>query len=43
MAEQTVLDMCCGSRIFWFDKTDPRAIFTDIRVEQTNSVMAAGW
>lgn len=34
MAEQTILDMCCGSRMFWFDKTDPRAIFTDIRVEQ---------
>ena len=26
-----VLDMCCGSRAFWFDKDDDRAIFVDIR------------
>ena len=24
MAEQTILDMCCGSRMFWFDKQDER-------------------
>lgn len=30
----SVLDMCCGSRMFWFDKTDPRAIFSDIRAEE---------
>lgn len=34
MSEQTVLDMCCGSRMFWFDKRDGRALFTDIRDEQ---------
>ncbi len=34
MSEQTVLDMSCGSRMFWFDKKDPRALFTDIRAEQ---------
>lgn len=22
MVEQTILDMCCGSRMFWFDKAD---------------------
>ncbi|HGU0743002.1 TPA: SAM-dependent methyltransferase, partial [Escherichia coli] len=22
----TILDMCCGSRMFWFDKNDDRAI-----------------
>lgn len=32
--EQTILDMCCGSRMFWFDKQDPRALFADIRSEQ---------
>lgn len=26
-----VLDPCCGSRMFWFDKHDSRAIFGDIR------------
>lgn len=34
MTEQTILDMCCGSRMFWFDKQDPRAGFADIRSEQ---------
>lgn len=28
-----VLDPCCGSRMFWFDKRDGRAIFGDIRTE----------
>lgn len=26
-----VLDMCCGSRQFWFNRNDPRAVFCDIR------------
>ena len=26
-----VLDACCGSRMFWFDKTDERAVFMDCR------------
>lgn len=29
-----ILDMCCGSRMFWFDKSDPRVVFMDIRREQ---------
>lgn len=29
-----VLDACCGSRMFWFDRTDPRAVFVDRRVEE---------
>lgn len=29
-----ILDMCCGSRMFWFDKTDSRATFGDIRAEE---------
>ena len=28
-----VLDACCGSRMFWFDPTDPRAVFMDNRNE----------
>lgn len=28
-----VLDACCGSRAFWFDKQDGRALFVDIRRE----------
>lgn len=32
--QQSILDMCCGSRMFWFDKQDERAVFSDIRAEQ---------
>lgn len=28
-----VLDVCCGSRMFWADKNDPRCLFVDIRRE----------
>lgn len=34
MSEQTILDVCCGSRMFWFDKQDDRTVFSDIRAEQ---------
>ena len=31
-----ILDACCGSRMFWFDHDDPRAIFCDNRqIEET--------
>ena len=29
-----VLDMCCGPRMMWFDKGDPRAVFIDRRQEK---------
>ncbi len=29
-----VLDACCGSRMFWFNRSDERAIFGDIRKEE---------
>jgi FlaA1/EpsC-like NDP-sugar epimerase len=28
-----VLDVACGSRMFWFDRTDKRAVFVDKRAE----------
>jgi ubiquinone/menaquinone biosynthesis C-methylase UbiE len=31
----TVLDVCCGGRQFWFDKTDARALFIDNRTVET--------
>lgn len=31
---KTILDVCCGSRMFWFDKSDPRVIFLDKRSER---------
>jgi SAM-dependent methyltransferase len=30
-AGATVLDVCCGGKLFWFDRNDPRAVFLDIR------------
>jgi ribonucleoside-diphosphate reductase alpha chain len=32
----TVLDPCCGSRMMWFDKEDPRVVFGDRRSETIN-------
>lgn len=29
MTEQTILDMCCGSRMFWFNKRNTRAVFAE--------------
>lgn len=31
MEDKTILDVCCGSRMFWFDKTNQNTLFTDIR------------
>ena len=28
-----VLDVCCGSRMFWFDRKDARAVYCDNRQE----------
>ncbi len=32
--EKLILDACCGSRMMWFDKNNPDAIFGDIREEE---------
>lgn len=29
-----ILDACCGSRMFWFDKDHPEVLFADIRNER---------
>jgi len=29
-----VLDACCGTKAFWFDKADSRAVFHDKRDEE---------
>lgn len=28
-----ILDVCCGSRMFWFDKAEPHTTYMDIRQE----------
>lgn len=35
MKDKIILDACCGSRMFWFDKNNPKVLFTDIREEET--------
>jgi hypothetical protein len=32
--QKLVLDPCCGSKMFWFDKSDERTVFTDLRQEK---------
>lgn len=29
-----ILDCCCGGRMFWYNKNNPKALFTDIRDEE---------
>ena len=31
MSKKIILDACCGSRMFWFDKKNPNVLFQDIR------------
>lgn len=31
--EKKILDACCGSRMFWFDKENPNVLFMDKRTE----------
>lgn len=33
MSEKPILDACCGSRMFWFNKEHPDVVFADIRFE----------
>jgi ubiquinone/menaquinone biosynthesis C-methylase UbiE len=30
---KSILDACCGSKMFWFDKSNPAVLFADIRNE----------
>lgn len=32
--KKLILDACCGSRMFWFDKENPHVLFVDIRSEE---------
>jgi ubiquinone/menaquinone biosynthesis C-methylase UbiE len=31
MTKKLILDVCCGSKMFWFDKENPLAVFMDNR------------
>jgi hypothetical protein len=32
--DKSILDVCCGSRMFWFDKNNKDVLFGDIRTEE---------
>lgn len=33
--QKKILDACCGSRMFWFDKNNPEVVFADNREVET--------
>lgn len=33
-SDKKILDVCCASRMFWFDKLNPNVLFSDIRSEE---------
>ncbi len=33
MQDKLILDACCGSRMFWFDKENENVVFADVRTE----------
>ena len=35
MENKTILDPCCGSRMFWFDRNNPDVVFADSRRLET--------
>ena len=35
MSDKTILDACCGSRMFWFDRNNPDVVFADNRYVST--------
>ena len=35
MGNKTILDPCCGSRMFWFDRNNPDVLFADNRTLDT--------
>lgn len=39
-SEKLILDVCCGSRMFWFNKNNKNALFTDIRND--NEILCDG-
>lgn len=32
--DKIILDACCGSKMFWFDKNNPKVIYQDLREEE---------
>lgn len=39
---KTVLDACCGGRMFWYEKAHPNTVYMDVRVVQAGA-FPNGW
>ena len=39
---KAILDPCCGSRMFWFDKKNPNVMFCDIREFEAQAIWKSG-
>ena len=37
-----ILDACCGSRMFWFDKQNPNVEYVDIREMDAEAIWKSG-
>ena len=37
-----ILDACCGSRMFWFDHKNPKALFVDCRRMEKQAIWKSG-
>ena len=37
-----ILDACCGSRMFWFNPKNPKALFVDCRRLETQAIWKSG-
>lgn len=40
---KTILDACCGGKMFYFDKHDERVLFQDIRKVSTGKRSNTHW
>ena len=38
MEDIRILDACCGSRMFWFDKSESHTTFMDIRLDDVYEI-----
>lgn len=41
--DKYILDACCGSRMFWFDKSNKNTVFMDNRVLEDCGVLIFKW
>lgn len=43
MKNKDILDACCGSKMFWFDRNNPNVLFIDNRIVNPTTVGIGRW